>query len=411
MLVMPSPAVVPLFMPISSSASSGVTSVGSSIHVLVDDDEHLVAVAVREETQGRPAVGLEDGVLLEPQLAALLGDVAHVRRVYGQQPLRVDDPEALRLLAARPPPDRILLAGPDVRGPHVREAPPEEAVSVPLADERPRPRRRRRRGVGRGPARLQGLSLLALVGLSLGSWVAPAALGDYGLNAFAAVYFAMGFCEGPSYPSTGVALARWIPEHERSKALSIADTGSSVGSMVAFSLAPVVALYAGWRRAFTLCAYWSAAVALAWAAWAASGPASCARLPAEERAYLREHGLGVGKEGEGASEKGLSRFPAFPRRLFRARSVWATVYAHAAFNFGRYFVYNSLVGFYVDELGTSPVVAGQHVLLGQIADTVGKFAFVVRRRNRPPVLKPARGYLRTPLSRSNRTRFPWFLNR
>jgi len=177
--------------------------------------------------------------------------------------------------------------------------------------------------------------------------------------------------------------------------------------MVAFSLAPVVALYAGWRRAFTLCAYWSAAVALAWATWAASGPASCARLPGGERAYLREHGLGVGEEGKGASEKG---FPAFPRRLFRARSVWATVYAHAAFNFGRYFVYNSLVGFYVDELGTSPVVAGQHVLLGQIADTVGKFAFAPALESTAG-FKAGLGYLRSPLSCFNRTRFPWFLNR
>jgi len=108
---------------------------------------------------------------------------------------------------------------------------------------------------------------------------------------------------------------------------------------------------------------------------ASSAPETCRWIGAEERDYLRGHGLGVASAAAPAKGKRGARRAAFPWRLFRFRSAWATIYAHAAFNFGRYFVYNSLLGFYVKILGTTPVVAGQQVLLGQVADTIGKFAF------------------------------------
>merc|ERR1711871_1564965 len=65
----------------------------------------------------------------------------------------------------------------------------------------------------------------------------------------------------------------------------------------------------------------------------------------------------------------------FPYALFKFSQAWAVIIAHAAFNFGRYFVYNSLLQFYVEELGTSAVAAGQHILVGQIFDCIGKFGF------------------------------------
>ena len=69
------------------------------------------------------------------------------------------------------------------------------------------------------------------------------------------------------------------------------------------------------------------------------------------------------------------RHAPFPYALFKFSQAWADHLAHAAFNFGRYFVYNSLLQFYVEELGTSAVAAGQHILVGQIFDCIGKFGF------------------------------------
>ena len=81
---------------------------------------------------------------------------------------------------------------------------------------------------------------------------------------------------------------------------------------------------------------------------ASSGPDVCHRISADEKAHLESHGLGL---GDGEDSKGKKVTTAFPWKLFTFRSSWATIYAHSAFNFGRYFVYNSLLAFYVDELG------------------------------------------------------------
>ena len=229
--------------------------------------------------------------------------------------------------------------------------------------------------------RLGWPSRMALGAMALGTLLAPRVMDAGGCRAFAWCYFFMGFCEGPTFPTTGSMLARWIPDHERSKALSIADTGSSLGSMIAFSLGPVVAAAAGWRATYRIWGYGSLGVTLLWALFASSGPEASGRVSARERAFLRDHGLGAGSGGRDLDDaavevKGKRRARGgFPYALFGYASAWATVAAHAAFNFGRYFVYNSLVGFYVDVIGLSPVVAGQQFLAAQIADSLGKFAF------------------------------------
>ncbi|KAJ1450660.1 major facilitator superfamily domain-containing protein, partial [Pelagophyceae sp. CCMP2097] len=69
-----------------------------------------------------------------------------------------------------------------------------------------------------------------------------------------------------------------------------------------------------------------------------------------------------------------SAFHTFPFRLFARAPVCALILAHCAFNFGRYFVYNLLVSYYVDVVGLGAVEAGRRLLLGQVFDTLGKFA-------------------------------------
>ena len=88
---------------------------------------------------------------------------------------------------------------------------------------------------GRGPI------LLALGSLGMGAYCIPWSADLFGANGLSACLFVMGLCEGPSYPSMGTLLGRWIPAHERSKAVSISDTGSSFGSMLTFAVAPPLA--------------------------------------------------------------------------------------------------------------------------------------------------------------------------
>ena len=304
------------------------------------------------------------------------------------------------------------------------------------------------------------LTLFAIIMMSLGSLAAAPLLTLGGLQPFWCCYFLMGLAEGPSYPTTGSMLSKWIPSHERGAAISIVDTGSSVASMLTFAFAPYFASRYGWRMAFHTFGGFSLVICAIFAYAAANKPAENSRVSVEERAYLRDSGLpsedvypafisekvaddsglktstvtaplssdkkkkaspsdkevpseellvetsslvkdsptsanhrlkqhsfnldALAKatsetchnEDEAASTSSTAeKNYDFPFRLFTYSGAWAVIMAHAAFNFGRYFVYNSIVSFYVDVTEVSPVVAGQQVLLGQIADTLGKFLF------------------------------------
>ncbi|KAJ8614563.1 hypothetical protein CTAYLR_004076 [Chrysophaeum taylorii] len=271
------------------------------------------------------------------------------------------------------------------------------------------------------------LVLFAITTMSLGSLVAPSLMTVWGLQPFWCCYFLMGLAEGPSYPTTGSMLSKWIPVHERGAAMSIVDTGSSIASMLTFSCAPLLATSFGWQFAFRIFGYVSLAICGLWAVFASNNPRDCPLISDDERRYLVASGMAVndiygrqhnspdatppstsrtellpatssaGKRSQHQPEAAAAeqaktngdancpvvkkpgpppkQAPSFPFRLFCFASAWAVVAAHAAFNFGRYFVYNSIVSYYVEVVGTSAVVAGQQVLLGQIADALGKFGF------------------------------------
>lgn len=270
---------------------------------------------------------------------------------------------------------------------------------------------------------------------------------------------------GPSYPTAGSMLSKWIPPHERGAAMSIVDTGTSIASMCTFSLSPILAMTFGWQFAFRCFGYVSLGICGLWAVFASNTPRDCPYMSEDERQYLVNSGVAVsevygrlhhspssvqskpaepsssshsgpaqqvGKRGSATSDRtgdnhsaeitpsapsaspltygrlkngddnfntshltgkhlksssavAVSAAPSdkavqklqhrFPWYLFGFASPWATIFAHAAFNFGRYFVYNQIVTYYVEVVGTTAVVAGQQVFIGQIADTLGKFGF------------------------------------
>mmetsp|Transcript_9580 Transcript_9580/g.30667 ORF Transcript_9580/g.30667 Transcript_9580/m.30667 type:complete len:491 (-) Transcript_9580:75-1547(-) len=270
------------------------------------------------------------------------------------------------------------------------------------------------------------LVLLAITTMSFGSVVAASLLSasPAGLGPFWLCYFMMGLAEGPSYPTAGSILSKWIPPAERGAAMSIVDTGTSIASMCTFSLSPLLATTFGWQVAFRCFGYASLAICGLWAAFASNTPRDCPYMSDDEKKYLVSSGLAVtdvygrqhhspdttpvvkspalkradpskllakngaddrpaasptaasGPGGEkGAHHARFASTQGFPVHLFGHASAWATIAAHAAFNFGRYFVYNQIVTYYVEMVGTSAVVAGQQVLIGQVADTLGKFGF------------------------------------
>src|ERR1700691_533835 len=67
---------------------------------------------------------------------------------------------------------------------------------------------------------------------------------------FAAFRFLLGIGEGFNWPGASKTVAEWFPSQERSLAVAIFDSGSSVGGALAALVIPLIALTVGWRWSF-----------------------------------------------------------------------------------------------------------------------------------------------------------------
>jgi MFS transporter, ACS family, hexuronate transporter len=68
--------------------------------------------------------------------------------------------------------------------------------------------------------------------------------------AFASFRFLLGIGEGFNWPAASKTVAEWFPSEERSLAVAIFDSGSSVGGALAALVIPWIALAFGWRWSF-----------------------------------------------------------------------------------------------------------------------------------------------------------------
>ena len=67
---------------------------------------------------------------------------------------------------------------------------------------------------------------------------------------FAFFRFMLGTGEGLNWPGASKTVAEWFPREERSLAVAIFDSGSSVGGALAALTIPWIAIAVGWRWAF-----------------------------------------------------------------------------------------------------------------------------------------------------------------
>jgi len=137
---------------------------------------------------------------------------------------------------------------------------------------------------------------------------------------FAAFRFMLGIGEGFNWPGASKAVAEWFPDKERSLAVAVFDSGSSVGGMIAALAIPWIALSAGWRWAFIF----SGLLGFVWLfAWLrVYQPLHQHRTVGEDEArYIR------------AGQKSLSKLKASGWRrwlnLARDKNLWAIVLGRA----------------------------------------------------------------------------------
>ena len=69
---------------------------------------------------------------------------------------------------------------------------------------------------------------------------------------FVVFRFLLGIGEGFNWPGANKAVAEWFPREERSLAVAVFDSGSSVGGAIAALAVPLIALAMGWRWSFVL---------------------------------------------------------------------------------------------------------------------------------------------------------------
>lgn len=82
----------------------------------------------------------------------------------------------------------------------------------------------------------------------------------HSVSSFAAFRFLLGIGEGFNWPGASKTVAEWFPNEERSLAVAIFDSGSSVGGALAAIMIPLIALAFGWRWAFVI----SGSLSLIW---------------------------------------------------------------------------------------------------------------------------------------------------
>jgi ACS family hexuronate transporter-like MFS transporter len=133
---------------------------------------------------------------------------------------------------------------------------------------------------------------------------------------FAAFRFMLGIGEGFNWPAASKTVAEWFPGEERSLAVAIFDSGSSVGGALAALVIPWIALAFGWRWAFAF----SGMLGIVWlAVWLRSyRPVDRhPKVTPDEVAFIH-----AGQEMASKSERlGLQRWLS----LARDSNVWGIV--------------------------------------------------------------------------------------
>ncbi|HTJ29000.1 MAG TPA: MFS transporter [Acidobacteriaceae bacterium] len=136
------------------------------------------------------------------------------------------------------------------------------------------------------------------------------------VTSFAFFRLLLGVGEGFNWPGASKTVAEWFPSEERSIAVAIFDSGSSVGGAVAAMAVPLIALRFGWRMAFVV----SGLLGFVWLIFWLRVYHPLDRHPrvsAAERALIE-----AGREAPVASgERGIRRWA----KLARDRNVWGIV--------------------------------------------------------------------------------------
>jgi len=148
----------------------------------------------------------------------------------------------------------------------------------------------------------------------------------------------MGLGEGVAFPATYNLLGRWVPPEERSRAASFNLSAIPMGTLMAVSTTPVIAVSFGWPAVF----YIFGAVGFVWFIFWWHIAADKPEVPAES-ALPEQPGCSAPDDAE---EKAIPW-----RRILRQKPVWAIIVAHFCSNWGLYVLLAWMPSYFSSQLG------------------------------------------------------------
>lgn len=156
-----------------------------------------------------------------------------------------------------------------------------------------------------------------------------------------ATRIAMGIGEGVSFPATYNLLGRWVLPRERTRAAAFNLSGIPLGTLVAVTLTPFIAVTFGWPVIFYLFGAAGFIWFLFW--WPLAGDRP---IPPFDQ-NLIDRSI-EGKNGSIDDEK---RVPW--RRILSRVSVWAIIISHFCNNWGLYVLLSWLPSYFSSQLGVN----------------------------------------------------------
>ena len=181
-----------------------------------------------------------------------------------------------------------------------------------------------------------------------------------GIVVLIAARVAMGLGEGVTFPSVYSLFGRWTPPEEKSRAISLALSGTSFGSVAALLLTPPLIVAYGWEAAFYVFGLFGVVWWVAWHFLTSSSPEEHSGVSPGELALIR-----AGAEPETENLK----VPI--RAMLSHPAVWAIIIAYFCFNWSAFVMSAWLPTYVYEALGVDLAAVGLFAVAPAILGVIG----------------------------------------
>jgi ACS family sodium-dependent inorganic phosphate cotransporter len=170
----------------------------------------------------------------------------------------------------------------------------------------------------------------------------------------------MGLGEGVTFPSIYSLFGRWTPPEERTRSISLALSGTSLGSVAALLLTPPLIVAYGWESAFYV---FGAIGVVWWIVWhflVSSSPEEHSGVSPAELALIR---------ADAAPETENTKAPI--RAMLSHPAVWAIIIAYFCSNWGAYVLSAWLPTYVYQALGVDLAAVGVFAIAPFVLGAIG----------------------------------------